>query len=194
MAAPASASRLSSSPRIAMTRPSRSCAKPSATIPTPAPASARSCFQGPRGRIDRRTGSVRARESVEPESDSGARAARSGAAVARPGRGRREPVQGHPRSRSQQRLGETGYVYRIADSRRPSSRAGQPGAAAVQAREAVRFDPGNAEAHNLLGVALASQGVYAEAAQEFRQTLRLDPTHHSARNNMERALAMSRVR
>ena len=67
---------------------------------------------------------------------------------------------------------------------------GNPAAAAVQAREAVRFDPGSAEAHNLLGVALASQGVYAEAAQEFRQTLRLDPRHQSAKNNMDRALAM----
>ena len=71
---------------------------------------------------------------------------------------------------------------------------GNPPQAAVAARDAVRFDPGNAEAHNLLGVALASQGQYAEAAQEFRQTLQLNPTHRSASNNMERALAMSRVR
>ena len=38
--------------------------------------------------------------------------------------------------------------------------------AAVQAREAVRLNPADAEAHNLLGVALASQGQFAEAAQE----------------------------
>jgi tetratricopeptide (TPR) repeat protein len=64
--------------------------------------------------------------------------------------------------------------------------------AEAAARDALRFDPGDAEAHNLLGVALGSQGQYAEAAQEFRQTLRLNPRHPSANNNMERALAMFR--
>jgi Flp pilus assembly protein TadD len=64
--------------------------------------------------------------------------------------------------------------------------------AAVQAREAVRLNPADAEAHNLLGVALASQGQFAEAAQEFRQTLQIDPKHPSANNNMARALALDR--
>ena len=67
---------------------------------------------------------------------------------------------------------------------------GNPAAAAVQAREAVRLDPGTADAHYLLGVAVASPGVGADAPQEFRQTLRLDPRHQSAKNNMDRALAM----
>jgi Flp pilus assembly protein TadD len=64
--------------------------------------------------------------------------------------------------------------------------------ALVPAREATRLGPGDAEAHNLLGVALASQGQYAEAAQEFQLTLRLNPKHPSASNNLERALAMAR--
>jgi tetratricopeptide (TPR) repeat protein len=67
---------------------------------------------------------------------------------------------------------------------------GNAAQAAVQARDAVRFDPGDAEAHNLLAIALASQGQYAEAAQEFRQTLRLNPTHPSANRDLARALAL----
>jgi Flp pilus assembly protein TadD len=67
---------------------------------------------------------------------------------------------------------------------------GHSAEAAVQARDAVRFNPGDAEAHNLLGVALASQGQYAEAVQEFRQTLQLDPKHPSANRNMARARAL----
>ena len=69
---------------------------------------------------------------------------------------------------------------------------GNSAQAAVQAREAVRLNPADAEAHNLLGVALASQGQFAEAAQEFRQTLQIDPKHPSANNNMARALALDR--
>jgi protein O-mannosyl-transferase len=69
---------------------------------------------------------------------------------------------------------------------------GNSAQALAPAREAARLASGDAEAHNLLGVALASQGQYAEAAQEFRLTLRLNPKHPSANNNMERALAMYR--
>ncbi len=63
--------------------------------------------------------------------------------------------------------------------------------AAVEAREALRIDPQNADAHNLLGVALASQGQFADAIAEFRESLRLDPKHPSAANNMARAMALS---
>jgi Flp pilus assembly protein TadD len=66
-----------------------------------------------------------------------------------------------------------------------------PSQAAVQAREALRIDPGDADSHNLLGVALASQGQFAEAIAEFREALQIDPKHPSAGNNMARAMAMS---
>ncbi len=66
---------------------------------------------------------------------------------------------------------------------------GNPTQAAVQAREALSIDPGDADSHNLLGVALASQGQFAEAVAEFRQVLQIDPKHPSAGNNMARATA-----
>jgi Flp pilus assembly protein TadD len=90
-----------------------------------------------------------------------------------------------PKSRSANQGMST--ASRILAARRLEK--GDAAQAEAAARDAVRFDPGDAEGHNLLGVALGSQGQYAEAAQEFRQTLRLNPTHPSANNNMERALA-----
>ena len=62
--------------------------------------------------------------------------------------------------------------------------------AAVEAREALRIDPQNADAHNLLGVALASEGRFADAIAEFRESLQIDPKHPSAANNMARAMAL----
>jgi tetratricopeptide (TPR) repeat protein len=69
-----------------------------------------------------------------------------------------------------------------------------PTQAAVQAREALGIDSGDADSHNLLGVALASQGQFAEAIAEFRVALQIDPKHPSAGNNMARAIAMSNGR
>jgi len=53
-------------------------------------------------------------------------------------------------------------------------------------RTLLRQQPDNAEAHNLLGVALASMGRQAEATNEFVEALRLDPGLEQARANLER--------
>jgi tetratricopeptide (TPR) repeat protein len=63
--------------------------------------------------------------------------------------------------------------------------------AATVAREALQFNPGDADAHNVLGVALASQGQLADAIGEFQTTLRISPNHQSASANLARALAIT---
>lgn len=67
-----------------------------------------------------------------------------------------------------------------------ASAAGDDEVALASLREAVRLDPGNAAAHNGLGVALAEVGRLAEAAAEFRTALRLEPALAEARSNLER--------
>jgi len=61
-----------------------------------------------------------------------------------------------------------------------------------QARAALALAPASAEGHNLLGVALASQGRIPESAREFAEAVRLDPSHSQARANLERAEQLSR--
>ena len=58
-------------------------------------------------------------------------------------------------------------------------------------REALRLEPDSAEAHNGLGVALASLGRLDEAVGHFEQALRLDPANADARRNLERARALA---
>jgi protein O-mannosyl-transferase len=65
-------------------------------------------------------------------------------------------------------------------------------AAEQQARAGLALTPASAEGHNLLGVALASQGRIPESAREFAEAVRLDPNHHQARANLERAEQLSR--
>jgi Flp pilus assembly protein TadD len=65
-------------------------------------------------------------------------------------------------------------------------------AAEQQARAGLALAPASAEGHNLLGVALASQGRIPESAREFAEAVRLDPNHHEARANLERAERRSR--
>lgn len=56
-----------------------------------------------------------------------------------------------------------------------------------QARVLVSVTPQSADAYNLLGVALASQGRMDEARAQFGQALRLNPSHGQARANLDRA-------
>jgi Flp pilus assembly protein TadD len=61
------------------------------------------------------------------------------------------------------------------------------GEAERSARELIGMAPNDAEAHNLLGVALASQGRIAEAHAEFGAALTLNPQHPDARANYLRS-------
>jgi tetratricopeptide (TPR) repeat protein len=82
-----------------------------------------------------------------------------------------------------------GIVARIQAAR--FLEQGKVAPAEVEAREALRRNPGDAEAHNILGATLASQGQLPAAIQEFQETLRLSPQHKGATTNLARALAIS---
>ena len=62
------------------------------------------------------------------------------------------------------------------------------GEAEAESRTLVAAHPDEAEAHNGLGVALASQGRFEEAEREFSEAIRLNPKS-SARENLARARA-----
>ncbi len=64
--------------------------------------------------------------------------------------------------------------------------------ASAQAREALRLNSGDADAHNVLGVTLAQQGQVDEAVREFQVALRIDPQHTQAARNLERATTLAR--
>ncbi len=66
--------------------------------------------------------------------------------------------------------------------------------ASSEVREALRLNPGDADAHNILGVTLAQQGQVGEAVQEFQMALRINPKHTQASNNLARAQALSQKR
>jgi Flp pilus assembly protein TadD len=66
--------------------------------------------------------------------------------------------------------------------------------AAEQARKSLQLEPQNADAHNLLGAALASQGNFDQAIAEFQAALRINPQHQQAANNLARAAAIVRDR
>jgi len=59
-----------------------------------------------------------------------------------------------------------------------------------EARKSVELDGTNADAHNILGAALASQGNLAAAIPEFQAAVRINPQHPSAVNNLARAMAI----
>ena len=56
-----------------------------------------------------------------------------------------------------------------------------------QLREALTWNPDSAEAHNNLGIALASTGRMDEALTEFKQALAIDPEFGDARRNLAMA-------
>jgi tetratricopeptide (TPR) repeat protein len=62
-------------------------------------------------------------------------------------------------------------------------------AAVTELREAVRLDAGRPEAHNMLGLALASTGRNSEAIEQYILALRARPAYSSARYNLAVALA-----
>ena len=66
--------------------------------------------------------------------------------------------------------------------------------AAEQARKSIQLNAESADAHNILGAALASQGQFDQAAAEFQTALRIDPRHQSAGNNLARATAILQQR
>jgi hypothetical protein len=68
----------------------------------------------------------------------------------------------------------------------------QPAKAADQARRSLQYEPRSADAHNLLGAALASQGQLDQAVEEFQAALRIDPQHQQARNNLTHAMSIVR--
>jgi tetratricopeptide (TPR) repeat protein len=59
--------------------------------------------------------------------------------------------------------------------------------AEARLREAIDLMPDSAEAHNDLGVALASMGRVEEAAQHFRKAIELQPDFAEAKRNLESA-------
>ena len=63
--------------------------------------------------------------------------------------------------------------------------------ASVQAREALRLNAGDADAHNVLGVTLAQQGQVNEAVREFQIAVRINPQHTQATRNLARATELA---
>ncbi len=64
------------------------------------------------------------------------------------------------------------------------------GRAALEARQSIAFETANAEAHNVLGAALAATGDLAGGIAEFKTAVRLDPRFEPALNNLARATAI----
>ncbi len=62
------------------------------------------------------------------------------------------------------------------------------GAAVDEYRAALELQPGSAEAHNNLGIALASQGNLGEAIDQFQQALTLRPDFEDASRNLTSAV------
>jgi Tfp pilus assembly protein PilF len=61
--------------------------------------------------------------------------------------------------------------------------------ATVQFQEALRLNPGSAEVHNDLALALQRQGKLDQAITHFREALRLRPDFADAQNNLAWFLA-----
>ena len=58
-----------------------------------------------------------------------------------------------------------------------------------QLQEAIRLQPGYADAHNNLGIALAQKGQIDEAIRQFQEAVRLKPGYADAQNNLAIARA-----
>ena len=67
---------------------------------------------------------------------------------------------------------------------------GDVGGAIAEYREAIRLEPGLAEAHNCLGSAYRAEGDPDNAMIEYRAALRLQPDLPDAHNNLGVALKL----
>ena len=56
----------------------------------------------------------------------------------------------------------------------------------AQARALIQYAPSDSDAHNLLGIALASQQQHGPAKDAFAEAVQLDPSNIQARQNLER--------
>jgi Flp pilus assembly protein TadD len=57
--------------------------------------------------------------------------------------------------------------------------------------QAVQLDPGSANAHNGLGVALFQLGDREKAIEQFKDALRIDPSFAEVKRNLDLALAQT---
>lgn len=96
--------------------------------------------------------------------------------------------------RGDSNLGRKGLAE-VASAHRAAAEAAlgklDAGLAAAHARDALRLDVKDAKAHNLLGVALVTQGQVDRAITEFQTAVQLDPRDEGARNNLTRALSLA---
>src|SRR2546429_358375 len=69
--------------------------------------------------------------------------------------------------------------------------AGRPAEAEPIIRSVIARSPGNADAHNLLGIVLDQRGKTPEAEREYRVAIRLNPNGVSALANLGVLLARS---
>ena len=51
-------------------------------------------------------------------------------------------------------------------------------------KDALKYNPDNADAHHLRGFIMFGRGNYVEAESEFKKTLKIDPRYYPARNNL----------
>lgn len=82
-------------------------------------------------------------------------------------------------------------AYRLFDSAVELSKSGRHEESIREYRRALELDPGNPEAHNNLGLALAHGGKLDEAMAHYRKALALNPDLATAHNNLGAALARS---
>ncbi len=82
--------------------------------------------------------------------------------------------------------------YRVVDSATELAKKGQHQAAVAEWKKAIDLSPGEARAHNNLGVSLSAAGETEEAIAQFRAALELSPEYPEALNNLGDALVRKR--
>jgi tetratricopeptide (TPR) repeat protein len=82
--------------------------------------------------------------------------------------------------------------YRLVDSAAELMKSGRHQAAAQEWQKALELSPGEARAHNNLGVCLSATGQSEAAIAHFQTALELSPEYPEAHNNLGEALAKKR--